>query len=148
MALRPKVVNGKVVYEKNERNWFKIRKAVVQRLREGWSQASVCRVYGVSKGFVSKWWKIWQEYKCWAALRDSPPIPKSIRRKKYLYAASVIALRLAHPEMGPQKIKVYLGIELSHQSIYEILVEAGLIQPGPKARKRYRSFARWHSNSM
>ncbi|MEM3525594.1 MAG: hypothetical protein QXQ54_08120 [Thermoplasmata archaeon] len=24
MALRPKVVNGKVVYEKDERNWFKL----------------------------------------------------------------------------------------------------------------------------
>ncbi|MCX8174363.1 MAG: helix-turn-helix domain-containing protein, partial [Thermoplasmata archaeon] len=148
MPIRPRVVNGKVVYEKNDRNWFRLRKAVVQRLREGWSQAEVARVYGVSKGFVSKWWNRWLEYKCWDALRDQPPVPKTIYRKKIFYAAAVIVTRLAHPEMGPQKLKAFLKIDLSHQAIYEILLEAGLLQPGPKVRKKYKSFARYHSNSM
>jgi transposase InsO family protein len=50
--------------------------------------------------------------------------------------------------MGPEKIKAYLGIDLSHQSIYEILVASGQIKPGPKVRRRWRSFARHHSNSL
>ena len=62
----------------------------------------------------------------------------------------MIATRREHPEMGPQKIKAYLGakIDLSHQSIYEILRDAGLILPGPKMRRKFRSFARCHSNSL
>ena len=41
--------------ERRQRDWFKLRKLTVNRLREGFSQAGVARLYGVSAGFVNKW---------------------------------------------------------------------------------------------
>jgi len=146
----PQTRAGKRIYERSDRNWFKVRKCVVKRLREGWSVQQVVNVYGVCKAFVYKWWNRWLESKTWDALRDRPSTPHTIRRKKWKYAATVIETRKAHPEMGAQKIKAYLGdkIDLSHQSIHEILREEGLVRPGKKVRRRWRQFARYHSNSL
>jgi len=41
---------------RRQRDWFKLRKLTVNRLREGLSQAGVARLYGVSAGFVNQWW--------------------------------------------------------------------------------------------
>ena len=146
----PETRIGKRIYEKSGRNWFKVRKCVVKRLQEGWPVKQVVDVYGVSRAFVYKWWNRWLETKTWDALRDRPSTPHTIKRKKWKYASAVIEIRKAHPEMGAQKIKAYLGdkIDLSHQSIHEILREAGLVKPGKKVRRRWRLFARHHSNSL
>lgn len=148
MPRKPKSAIGLVVYERNLRNWHKVRKYAVKCMREGedWTQLSYR--LGVSKGFLSKWWAVWQENKTWESLKNRSSRPNKIVTKKWQYAEMVIETRKQHPEMGAEKIKAYLKIPLSHQSIYEILVSAGLIEPGPKARRVWRAFARHHSNSM
>ena len=150
MSRRPRSGKGKVVHERIDRDWYKVRKFAIRRLREQLAPAQVANYLGVSKSFISKWWSVWKENKTWESLRDRSTRPKTIKTKKWECYDLVVETRKSHPEMGPQKIKAYLGerINISHQAIYEMLVAAGLITPGPKVRRRWRSFARHHSNSM
>jgi len=148
MLRRPRNGKDRIVYERSARDWFKVRKYAIKRHREGWLPARIAAHLGVSISFVLKWLKVWRENKTWDSLRNRSSRPKTIRTKKWEYSQLVIETRKAHPEMGSEKIKVYLGIDLSHQSIYEILVASGQIVPGPKVRRRWKSFARHHSNSL
>lgn len=150
MQREPKSAIGRTVYKGPERNWFKVRQYAVRRLRERWDKEQVAAVLGVSLSFVKKWWKVWKENKTWASLHDRSTRPRTIYTKKWKDADLVVETRKSHPEMGPGKIKAFLGdqIAISHQSIYEVLVAAGLLVPGPKVRRRWRSFARHHSNSL
>jgi len=133
---------------RRQRDWFKLRKLTVNRLREGLSQAGVARLYGVSAGFVNKWWHRWKESKSWDAIRSRSTAPNNVRVKRYYHADEIVAARRAHPEMGAQKLKVFTGVELSHQTIHTVLVEEGLVTPGPRERRVWRSFSRKHSNSL
>ena len=90
------------------------------------------------------------ENKTWESLRDRSSRPHTIHTKAWKYYDLVVETRKEHPELGPEKIKAYLGdqIDISHQTIYDILVLAKLIKPGKKVRRRWRSFSRKHSNSL
>lgn len=131
-----------------ERDWFKVRKYVVNHVRKGASQAEAARWAGVSAGFVSKWWNVWKKNKHWEALRTRSTRPRHIRVKRYQHVEEIIALRKEFPFLGAQKIKAMLGIDLSHQKVHEILVEQGLVDQGPRKRRVWRSFSRKHSNSL
>lgn len=148
MPKEPKSVIGKVVHERVDRDWYKVRKWAIKRYREGKTPDEIAGMLGVSISAVYKWIKIWRENKTWESLRDKSSRPKTIQIKKWDYYQIVVDTRKAHPDLGPQKIKAFLGIDLNSQAIYEILVAAGLIQPGPKVRRHWRSFARHHSNSL
>ena len=148
MSRRPRSGKGRIVYERKVRDWYKVRKYAIKRLREGWKPARLTAHLGVSVSFILKWWKVWRENKTWESLHDRSTRPKTIKTKKWKYSQLVIKTRENHPEMGPEKMKAYLGIDLNHQSIYEILVASGQIIPGPKVRRKWKSFARHHSNSL
>jgi transposase InsO family protein len=134
--------------KRNERDWFKVRKYVVNRVREGLSQARAARLAGVSEGFVSKWWNRWKRTKSWDAIRSRSTAPNNVRVKRYFHSDEIVSARLEHPEMGAQKLKAFTGVELSHQTIHTVLVEEGLVTPGPRERRVWRSFSRKHSNSL
>jgi len=147
----PEYINGEGIdkrEERRQRDWFKLRKMTVNRLREGLSQAGVARLYGVSVGFVNKWWHRWRESRTWDSLRSRSTAPSNVRVKRHYHSDEVVVARLEHPEMGAQKIKAYTGVDLSHQTIHLVLVEEGLVSPGPKERRAWRSFSRKHSNSL
>jgi len=144
----PSGTKAEVIDKRKARDWFKVRKYVVNRIRQGDSQASAARWAGVSLGFVNKWWNIWKRTKSWDALRTRSSAPKRVRVKRYWYADEIVDLKRRHPELGAQKIRAMLGIDLSHQKVYEVLVEEGLITPGPKARRVWKAFSRKHSNSL
>ena len=65
------------------RDWFRVRKYVVNLIRKGETQACAAHLAGVSAGFVSKWWNRWKRAKCWEALRTRSTRPHNIRRKKW-----------------------------------------------------------------
>ena len=134
--------------ERRQRDWYKVRKYVVNRIRKGLSQAKAARLAGVSEGFVSKWWNRWKRTKSWDSIRSRSTAPSNVRVKRYYHPDEIVAARRAHPEMGAQKLKAFLGSEPSHQTIHTVLVEEGLVEPGPKARRVWRSFFRKHSNSL
>jgi transposase InsO family protein len=147
----PEYIKDEVVdkrEERRQRDWFKLRKMTVNRLREGLSQAGVARLYGVSVGFVCKWWHRWLDHRTWDCLRSRSTAPNNVRVKRFYHSDVVVAARLEHPEMGAQKIKAWTGVDLSHQTIHAVLVEEGLVSPGPRERRVWRSFSRKHSNSL
>jgi len=133
MSRRPRRVIGKAVHERVDRDWYKVRKYAIRRLRERWKPADVAAMLGVSRTFIYKWWKVWLENKTWESLRNRSTRPKRIRTKKWEYFQLIVDTRKDHPEMGPEKMKAYLGdkICISHQSIYEILVAAEVRAPQP-----------------
>lgn len=130
------------------RDWFKVRKYVVNHIRRGASQAAAARWAGVSAGFVSKWWNVWKREKRWEALRTRSTRPRHVRVKKYQFVDEIVSARKRFPFLGAQKIKALLNIELSHQKVHEVLVEEGLVDQGPKKRRVWRAFSRKHSNSL
>lgn len=148
MSRRPRCVTGEVIDKPDDRNWFKVRKYAVQKVRDGISQLVVAATLGVSQGFVSKWWNEFRKSGTWESLRTRSSRPKIIRTKKDKYAEPVIQLRKEHPELGAQKIKAVLKIDLGHQSIHRILVEAGLVDAGPYVQRKWRAFERKHANSL
>ena len=131
-----------------QRDWFKVRKYVVNLLRKGGTQARAAYLAGVSAGFVSKWWNIWKKEKCWEALRTRSTRPKNVKRKKWRFVDEIVSLRAKFPFLGAQKIRAMLNIDLSHQKVHEVLVENGLVDQGPKKRRVWRAFSRKHSNSL
>lgn len=131
-----------------ERDWFRVRKYVVNLIRKGETQARAAYLAGVSAGFVSKWWKRWKANKCWEALRSRSTRPRTVRVKKYAFVDEIVSLRKRFPFLGAQKIRALLSIDLSHQKVHEVLVEQGLVDQGPKKRRVWRAFERRHSNSL
>jgi len=144
----PSGTKEEVIDKQKARDWFKVRKYAVNRMREGASQASVALWAGVSLGFANKWWNVWKRTKSWDALHTRSSAPKRVRAKRYWCVDEIVDLKRRHPELGAQKIRAMLGIDLSHQKVYEVLVEEGLITPGPKARRVWKAFSRKHSNSV
>jgi transposase InsO family protein len=62
---------------------------------------------------------------------------RNVRKEKYT------------ERMGAQKIKVYLDMDISHQSINKILIESGLIRPYRKRKQQtFDPFRRGHSNEL
>ena len=51
----PSGAKEEVLDKQKARDWFKVRKYVVNRMREGVSQASAARMADVSLGFLNKW---------------------------------------------------------------------------------------------
>lgn len=134
-----------------DRDWFKVRKYAINRWRyDKMAKSRIAAILGVSRQAVHNWIKRWKKYKCWEALRDKPSRPQRVNHKKPALKDRIIKYRQAHPYQGAQKIQAQLGLVgiLSHQSIQEILWEAGLAPRGKKKRRKWKHFARHHSNSL
>jgi transposase InsO family protein len=126
---------------------------VVNRLRERkMTMAEVARSAGVSIGFVHKWWHRWLESKHWDSLRSRSSQPHHVHMKRYRYADEVVEMKRQHPLLGVQKLTQLLKVEknadISHMSVYRVLVEEGELNAGPKAQRIWRAFERKHSNSL
>lgn len=83
-------------------------------MRECENRTQLAYHLGVRTGFLSKWWAVWKVNKTWESLRDRSSRPKNIISKKWEYTEPIIELRKAHLEMGAQKIKAILGVDLNH----------------------------------
>ena len=94
----PSGTKAEVIDKRKARDWFKVRKYVVNRIRDGASQASAARWAGVSLGFVNKWWNIWKRTKSWEALRTRSSAPRRVRVKRYWYADEIVDLKRKHPD--------------------------------------------------
>lgn len=142
-----------------ERDWQKRRYLVAQLRAGGLSMRRIAERLAMSVGFVHKWCtRLQQQIEdkrrgrkisgTKEALASLSSRPKNPRRKKHLHREKVEMLRSRHPFMGAEKMVRMYGLELSHQSVYEITVESGQLIPGRKARRVWRAFQRKHSNSL
>jgi len=85
------------------------------------------------------------------AIKSRSRAPKDPRRKvTHEHRSRVIEFRHGHytRHQGPQKIKVSLGLDISHQSIYFILKEAGLVRPQKRKQRKFEAFRRGHPNDL
>jgi transposase InsO family protein len=141
------------VDKRNARDWFKVRKYVVRLIRdEKKTMTQTANCAGVSVGFVHKWWHRWLESKHWDSLRSRSSQPHHMHMKRYRYAVEVVDLKRQHPLLGVQKLTQLLKVEknadISHMSVYRVLVDEGELNAGPKAQRIWRAFERKHSNSL
>jgi len=152
----------------------KHRYLVVQYRAEGLSMREIAKRLEMSVGFVHKWCRRLAahihdkrsagqrgEGKVFytrngqegirEAIRSRSRAPKNPRRKiTPEHKAAVIGFRQGRYTQfeGPHKIKVSLGLDISHQSIYVILKEAGLVKKQKKKQKTFEPFRRGHPNDL
>lgn len=99
------------------------RRLVIERIKEGWTQAQVAEAQGVSRSTVAKWWKRFKT-EGYAGLRDRSSRP---RRTPHALAESIVeAICRLRRELGagPHRIAWELGMHAS--TVYGVLRRAGL----------------------
>ena len=159
--------------KRREQYYQKNRYCVAELRAEGRSVRWIAQRVGMSVGFVHKWClRLAAEIsemrktaragkrRCFTrngegireAIRSRSTAPKNPRRKITRQdRETVIGVRKEKftKRMGAQKIKVYCGLAISHQSINAIMRDAGLIKPGKKRKKqKFDPFRREHPNSL
>jgi len=86
------------------------------------------------------------------AIMSGSTAPKNPRRKiteKHTEAVLNVRKEKFTKRMGAQKIKAYLNMDISHQSINKIMQKAGLIKPGKKRKqKTFDPFRRGYPNDL
>jgi transposase InsO family protein len=85
------------------------------------------------------------------AVRSMPRAPKSPYRKVTPeHKAAVIEFRKGHftQFQGPHKIKASLDLDISHQTIYKILADAGLVKRQKRRKRKFEPFRRGHPNEL
>jgi transposase InsO family protein len=85
------------------------------------------------------------------AIRSQSRAPKDPCRKiTPEHRDAVIDFRKGHftRYQGPQKIKISLDMDISHQSIYKILKEARLVKGQKRKRRKFKPFRRGSPNDL
>ena len=124
----PKTEYGLKIFKKS--GWAGVRKAAVTAVNKGKSISGASRIPGASKSAVSKWYKKYRETGNLDSLNDKPGGPHRVVRKRDKYRQIVVEAGKKYPQPGCIKPAKILSISLSHQTIYRILVEEGLIKKG------------------
>ena len=132
-----------------------LRYRVFLARHHGMSTSAAAARFGVSKGFVSKWYnigslsyglkgKIMNSFLSlpMGFLKGSCPVQDAIME-------DVIRLRARHPWMGSCKIKVIAGLNVSTRTIDKAIKKAGFTKRTVKRKRRtYIRFERMHSLSL
>jgi len=159
--------------KKRRESFFQKKRFLVAELRaEGWPVRKIAKYIEMSAGFVQKWClrlasqiddirKARRDKKrvkhakgdgIREAVRSRSTAPKNPRRKiTEEHTEAVLAVRKGKftKRMGAQKIRVYLGTDISHQSINKIMQKAGLVKPGKKRKqKTFDPFRRGYPNDL
>ena len=130
------------------------RRIIKQRLR-GASVTWICEKARISRYTFYYHWNNFQKYG-WDGLKVKSKRPKTIHRTPQDTVDEVIRLRKAHG-WGPTKIEKHLRrddvvgfVSISHNTIYEILVNAGLNNPINEPRKTWgkKRFVRKKPNEL
>jgi transposase InsO family protein len=160
--------------KKRREDFFQKKRYLVAELRaRGLSMREISQLIGMSLGFVCKWTdrlapqiraiskavrmkrkriEYRKDEKIRDAIRSESRAPKNPHRK--MTAEHVNAVREVRngkftKKMGALKIKTYLGIDLSHQSINKILRALGLTAKRKKRKQRsFVPFRRILSNDL
>jgi transposase InsO family protein len=131
------------------------RRWIVRRRLEGWKVRDVADALRISEKTVDRWWRLYRKLG-WEGLAVKSRVPRRFYRTPQETVDFVLKLR-REKNWGPCKIEGFLrnyGVEgvkpVSHGTIHEILVEAGLNNPVSEPRKVWgkRRFERAYSNSL
>lgn len=122
-----------------QRDWFKVRKYVVERIRKGNTQSRAAYLIRVPVAFATKRRNRWNDARCRDVVRTLSMRPRTIMGEKRRFAESIADLRTKYTFLGTQKIMTMLDIDLNHQKVREVLVENGLVRQGPRKRRVWRA---------
>ena len=136
-------------------NELQRRRWIVRRRLEDWTVPRIAEALKISEKTVDRWWGFYRK-EGWEGLCVKSRRPHTIHKTPEGTVEAVIELRRAW-NWGPCKIEGYLrnygmkGVkQISHRTIYKILVQAGLNNPIAKPRKIWgrRRFQRPYSNNL
>lgn len=117
--------------------------------RDGYSKAWICQAMQVTRQWLNKWIKRWIDGgRSWKALDNSPPIPKTIHKKRDTWKQKILELKNRFPHYGAQKLKLVGGIPLSHTTLHRVLQENGACERKKRTWRKYRRFARPFANYL
>ena len=160
--------------QKRERELEKKRYLCADMRARGMSYRDIAAEIGMSVGFVKKWCDRLEEpgsgytrsrragkgakrfiYRKCKGIRDAikslSTAPKNPRRK--VTQAHIDAVREVRggeftKRMGAQKMKVYLGLDISAQTIHGIIVGLGIVKPKKRKQRDFLPFQRHSSNDL
>ena len=128
------------------RKWKNVKKYAVKLVIEkGKKVTRVARMLGVSSTSIYNWIK---EYKLYGkkAFNKKSKRPKKIKGISSKIAKEIMEIR-EKTGLGCEKIAIQLG-NVSHMTVYRVLLKFGIIKPGKVLRRVWRHFERKHPNSM
>lgn len=99
------------------------RTLLIRRLQDGWSQAEVAAMQGVSRSTVAKWWKRYRE----EGLHGPQDRPSRARRCPHALAAATIAtICQLRRDLGAGPHRLAYQLKLAPSTVYGVLRRAGL----------------------
>jgi len=125
-----------------------LRYRAVWEVLEGASVTEVARRFGVSRQSVHSWLRRYAAEGGLGALGDHSSTPHSCPHQMGpVVEAAVVAARRAHPSWGADRIRFQLerdavGPVPGRTSVYRALVRNGLVEAGPRRKKR-SDYRRW-----
>jgi transposase len=164
-----------LIRKRRESHYQKKRYQIVELRAKGWSVRKIAEYIRMSTGFVCKWCRrlaahihdkasairrggkrAFYTKDSGAGIREAicshSRAPKDPRRKitgEHRDAVVRVRGEKFTGRMGAQKIKEYLHLDISHQSVNSILKDEGLTKPYRNRKKRiFDPFRRGHSNDL
>jgi transposase InsO family protein len=160
--------------KKRREDFYQKKRYLVVELRaEGWPIRKIAGYIGMSVGFVHKWClrlaaeitEAMKAARCGRrkyfthggegireATRSRSTAPKNTRRRITREdEETVVRVRNERftKRMGAQKLRIYCGLSISHQSIHAIIQKAGLVKPYKKRKQQtFDPFRRGHPNEL
>lgn len=132
------------------KTWYKVRKAAIKAWLAGKSRSWICRAYGVSRQWLSKWIRRFLEGgRRWAALKSRSSRPHNICRVRDAWVDRIHAARSQYPHMGAAKLRRVARIGLSPDTIHKVLRELGMVKASKKRGwRKPRRFQRPEANYL
>jgi len=138
ISRRRQIIDQKTTY--GQKKW-----AVKRVLKHKQDPLSVAEFMEKSKSTIYRWIKEAKK-KGYQALRPKSRRPKTVNT---ISAETVEEILNAYEEhkCGSEKLAIILG-NVSHMTVYRVLVRFGIISKGKLIKRRWRHFERKHPNSM
>ena len=130
----------------DQRSTFSQKKwAVKQVIKFGRRVDSIAEFIGRNRSTLYRWMKEAIEHG-YEALRPKSKRPNRVHTLSLDQVQRVLSAYEEH-RCGSEKLAIHLG-DISHMSVYRVLVRFGIINKGKTIRRRWRHFERKHPNSM
>ena len=136
--------------DRGRRTWYGVRKRCIRAWRAGKSRAWICRAFGVSRQWLAKWIRRFQEGgKAWRALEGRTSRPHTVHRVRDAYVDEIHQAKRRWPHLGAAKLKRVAGLALSHDTVHKVLVQLGLVKGRKRpVWRRWRRFQRPFPNYL
>lgn len=128
-------------------SWYSARKRAVQLWRDGMKVPAICEALRVSKQWLWKWIKRFQQAGV-EGLRDRSSRPHRIHRTRDQHAHAVLQAKKQYPHLGVVKLCLVARLPVSHGTALSILREHNQVKRRKRLWRKYRRFQRPWANYL